>query len=231
MSPPPCHPARRLLFPALVTLLISTLTFPPGFGQFMAGQVAMVWPWGFALVPWATSTQLSPMCPQLTQKDTLVTLFDNRTWAKQEPSDEFEYIGILEAWRHPRSNVFITLVVFILMKVGAYSYVPPGRCWMGATKVLMGDSGWLLPRPPRWWLGATNTLSRRSWQRATGVPPGSAGRVPMAWCHARFLFLQCQPPRGWQLTCAHIPRAVLDVSPGYHHPSALRGFHAGLRHW
>ncbi|NXC50443.1 CLCN2 protein, partial [Penelope pileata] len=81
---------KRLLFPALVTLLVSTLTFPPGFGQFMAGQ--------------------------LTQKDTLVTLFDNRTWSKREPSDEFEYMGILEAWRHPRSNVFVTLVVFILMK-------------------------------------------------------------------------------------------------------------------
>ncbi|KAM9378775.1 chloride channel protein 2 [Phaethornis superciliosus] len=81
---------KRLLFPALVTLLISTLTFPPGFGQFMAGQ--------------------------LTQKDTLVTLFDNQTWAKQGLSDEFEYLGILEAWRHPRSNVFITLVIFILMK-------------------------------------------------------------------------------------------------------------------
>ncbi|NXB71928.1 CLCN2 protein, partial [Donacobius atricapilla] len=81
---------KRLLFPALVTLIISTLTFPPGFGQFMAGQ--------------------------LTQKDTLVTLFDNQTWAKQGISDEFEYLGILEAWHHPRSNVFITLVVFILMK-------------------------------------------------------------------------------------------------------------------
>ncbi|KAM6127815.1 chloride channel protein 2 [Phoenicopterus ruber ruber] len=81
---------KRLLFPALVTLLISTLTFPPGFGQFMAGQ--------------------------LTQKDTLVTLFDNQTWAKQGLRDEFEYLGILEAWRHPRSNVFVTLVVFILMK-------------------------------------------------------------------------------------------------------------------
>ncbi|XP_075617553.1 chloride channel protein 2 isoform X2 [Balearica regulorum gibbericeps] len=81
---------KRLLFPALVTLLISTLTFPPGFGQFMAGQ--------------------------LTQKDTLVTLFDNQTWAKQGLSDEFEYLGILEAWRHPRSNVFVTLIVFILMK-------------------------------------------------------------------------------------------------------------------
>ncbi|KAM6122471.1 LOW QUALITY PROTEIN: chloride channel protein 2 [Pterocles gutturalis] len=81
---------KRLLFPALVTLLISTLTFPPGFGQFMAGQ--------------------------LTQKDILVTLFDNQTWAKQELNDEFEYLGILEAWHHPRSNIFITLVVFILMK-------------------------------------------------------------------------------------------------------------------
>nr|XP_026647851.1 chloride channel protein 2 isoform X1 [Zonotrichia albicollis] len=81
---------KRLLFPALVTLIISTLTFPPGFGQFMAGQ--------------------------LTQKDTLVTLFDNQTWTKQGINDEFEYLGILEAWLHPRSNVFVTLVVFILMK-------------------------------------------------------------------------------------------------------------------
>ncbi|XP_019388355.1 PREDICTED: chloride channel protein 2 isoform X2 [Crocodylus porosus] len=81
---------KRLLFPALVTLLVSTLTFPPGFGQFMAGQ--------------------------LTQKDTLVTLFDNRTWVRQGLAEEFEYVGISEAWRHPRSNVFVTLVVFILMK-------------------------------------------------------------------------------------------------------------------
>ncbi|XP_066475867.1 chloride channel protein 2 isoform X1 [Tiliqua scincoides] len=81
---------KRLLFPALVTLLIATLTFPPGFGQFMAGQ--------------------------LTQKETLVTLFDNRTWAKQGLAEEFEYIGVSEAWKHPRSNVFVTLVVFILMK-------------------------------------------------------------------------------------------------------------------
>ncbi|XP_039413075.1 chloride channel protein 2 isoform X4 [Corvus cornix cornix] len=60
--------------------------------------------------------QLIPAHHQLTQKDTLVTLFDNQTWAKQGLSDEFEYLGILEAWHHPRSNIFITLVVFILMK-------------------------------------------------------------------------------------------------------------------
>ncbi|XP_060623383.1 chloride channel protein 2 isoform X2 [Anolis sagrei] len=81
---------KRLLFPALVTLLIATLTFPPGFGQFMAGQ--------------------------LTQKETLVTLFDNRTWAKQGLAEEFEYISVSEAWKHPHTNVFVTLVVFILMK-------------------------------------------------------------------------------------------------------------------
>uniref|UniRef100_A0A8D2L5W1 Chloride channel protein 2 n=1 Tax=Varanus komodoensis TaxID=61221 RepID=A0A8D2L5W1_VARKO len=81
---------KRLLFPALVTLLIATLTFPPGFGQFMAGQ--------------------------LTQKETLVTLFDNHTWAKQGLAEAFEYVSASEAWKHPRSNVFVTLVIFILMK-------------------------------------------------------------------------------------------------------------------
>ncbi|KAM9468772.1 chloride channel protein 2-like isoform 2-T2 [Clarias gariepinus] len=81
---------KRLLYPALVTLLISTLTFPPGFGQFMAGQ--------------------------LTQKESLVTLLDNRTWAKQGIAEEFEYDGHAAAWKHPQANVFITLVIFIVMK-------------------------------------------------------------------------------------------------------------------
>ncbi|KGL91914.1 Chloride channel protein 2, partial [Charadrius vociferus] len=107
---------KRLLFPALVTLLISTLTFPPGFGQFMAGQ--------------------------LTQKDTLVTLFDNQTWAKQGLSDEFEYLGILEAWRHPRSNVFVTLVVFILMKfwMSALATTIPVPCGASLPVFVIGES-------------------------------------------------------------------------------------------
>uniref|UniRef100_A0A8C9VBN2 Chloride voltage-gated channel 2 n=1 Tax=Scleropages formosus TaxID=113540 RepID=A0A8C9VBN2_SCLFO len=82
---------KRLLYPALVTLLISTLTFPPGFGQFMAGK--------------------------LTQKESLVTLLDNRTWAKQGIAEEFDYIGHSQAWKHPQVNVFVTLVLFIVMKV------------------------------------------------------------------------------------------------------------------
>ncbi|XP_014638611.1 PREDICTED: chloride channel protein 2 isoform X2 [Ceratotherium simum simum] len=82
---------KRLLFPALVTLLISTLTFPPGFGQFMAGQ--------------------------LSQKETLVTLFDNRTWVRQGlVEEELELPGTAQAWNPPRANVFLTLVIFILMK-------------------------------------------------------------------------------------------------------------------
>ncbi|VTJ64371.1 chloride channel protein 2 [Marmota monax] len=81
---------KRLLFPALVTLLISTLTFPPGFGQFMAGQ--------------------------LSQKETLVTLFDNRTWVRQGLVEELEPSSTSQAWSPPRANVFLTLVIFILMK-------------------------------------------------------------------------------------------------------------------
>ncbi|XP_061683562.1 chloride channel protein 2-like isoform X3 [Syngnathoides biaculeatus] len=80
----------RLLYPALVTLLVSTLTFPPGFGQFMAGK--------------------------LTQKESLVTLFDNLTWAKQGIAEEFDYIRHSQAWQHPQVNVFVTLVIFIVMK-------------------------------------------------------------------------------------------------------------------
>ncbi|XP_076139097.1 chloride channel protein 2-like isoform X2 [Alosa pseudoharengus] len=81
---------KRLLYPALVTLLISTITFPPGFGQFMAGR--------------------------LTQKESLVTLLDNRTWAKQGIAEEFDYIGHSQAWQHPQVNVFVTLLIFIVMK-------------------------------------------------------------------------------------------------------------------
>ncbi|KAM6948312.1 chloride channel protein 2a [Aplochiton taeniatus] len=86
----PSIPVRRLLYPALVTLLVSTLTFPPGFGQFMAGQ--------------------------LTQHESLVALFDNRTWCRHGVAEEFNYISHSHAWRHPQVNVFVTLVLFIVMK-------------------------------------------------------------------------------------------------------------------
>lgn len=31
----------RLIYPGVVTLIIASLTFPPGFGQFMAGEVSI----------------------------------------------------------------------------------------------------------------------------------------------------------------------------------------------
>ncbi|XP_029308583.1 LOW QUALITY PROTEIN: chloride channel protein 2a [Cottoperca gobio] len=81
---------KRLVYPALVTLLVSTLTFPPGFGQFMAGQ--------------------------LTQHESLVALFDNRTWCRHGVAEEFDYISHHNGWKHPQVNVFITLILFIIMK-------------------------------------------------------------------------------------------------------------------
>ncbi|XP_057713248.1 chloride channel protein 2a isoform X1 [Corythoichthys intestinalis] len=101
----PSLPVRRLAYPAIVTLLVSTLTFPPGFGQFMAGQ--------------------------LTQHESLVALFDNRTWCRHGVAEEFEYIGHHHGWKHPQVNVFITLILFIVMKVA------PHRFWMSAVATTM----------------------------------------------------------------------------------------------
>ncbi|XP_028429557.1 chloride channel protein 2 isoform X1 [Perca flavescens] len=81
---------KHLLYPALVTLLISTLTFPPGFGQFMAGKLNMM--------------------------ETMEALLDNRTWAKQGIAEEAEHMGHSEAWIIPQVNVFVTLGLFTFMK-------------------------------------------------------------------------------------------------------------------
>lgn len=48
-----------------------------------------------------------------------MTLLDNRTWAKQGVAEEFDYIGSAQVWKHPEVNVFVTLVLFIVMKVVA----------------------------------------------------------------------------------------------------------------
>ena len=56
---------------------------------------------------------------QLTQHESLVALFDNRTWCRQGVAEEFDYISHQHhAWKHPQVNVFITLILFIIMKVG-----------------------------------------------------------------------------------------------------------------
>ncbi|XP_034722609.1 chloride channel protein 2-like isoform X2 [Etheostoma cragini] len=81
---------KHLLYPALVTLLISTLTFPQGFGQFMAGKLNMM--------------------------ESMEALLDNQTWSKHGIDEELEHMGHSEAWMHPQVNVFVTLSVFTFMK-------------------------------------------------------------------------------------------------------------------
>ncbi|MCJ8739853.1 hypothetical protein PDJAM_G00052090 [Pangasius djambal] len=80
----------RVLYPAIVTLVVSTLTFPPGFGQFMAGE--------------------------LTQRETLLALFDNHTWSKHLEGDHFDHSDHSVAWKHPQVNVFVTLTISFIMK-------------------------------------------------------------------------------------------------------------------
>ncbi|XP_061573042.1 chloride channel protein 1 isoform X2 [Cololabis saira] len=80
---------HRLIYPGAVTLIIATLTFPPGFGQFMAGE----------LMP----------------RECINSLFDNLTWTKisgSPPSD----IGRSAAWIHPHVSVFVILLLFFFMK-------------------------------------------------------------------------------------------------------------------
>uniref|UniRef100_A0A4W6FRH2 Chloride channel, voltage-sensitive 1a n=1 Tax=Lates calcarifer TaxID=8187 RepID=A0A4W6FRH2_LATCA len=81
---------HRLLFPAVVTLVIATLTFPPGFGQFMAGE----------LMP----------------RECINSLFDNFTWTKISGSPPPVGLGRSAAWLHPDVSVFIILLLFLLMK-------------------------------------------------------------------------------------------------------------------
>ncbi|XP_062872597.1 chloride channel protein 2-like [Trichomycterus rosablanca] len=81
----------RVLYPAIVTLVIATLTFPPGFGQFMAGE--------------------------LTQRETLLALFDNHTWSKHLEADHFHEHDYSVAYKHPQVNVFVTLTIAFIMKL------------------------------------------------------------------------------------------------------------------
>uniref|UniRef100_A0A671XFZ0 Chloride channel, voltage-sensitive 1a n=1 Tax=Sparus aurata TaxID=8175 RepID=A0A671XFZ0_SPAAU len=81
---------HRLIFPAVVTLVIATLTFPPGFGQFMAGE----------LMP----------------RECINSLFDNFTWTKISGSPLPVGLGRSAAWLHPDVSVFIILLLFFVMK-------------------------------------------------------------------------------------------------------------------
>ncbi|NWI34185.1 CLCN1 protein, partial [Sula dactylatra] len=79
---------HRLIYPGVITFLIATVTFPPGFGQFMAGE----------LMP----------------REAISSLFDNYTWAKY--TGDPRILGKSAAWIHPKVSVFIIILLFFLMK-------------------------------------------------------------------------------------------------------------------
>ncbi|XP_073452040.1 chloride channel protein 1 [Aquarana catesbeiana] len=78
----------RFIYPAVVTFCIATLTFPPGFGQFMAGE----------LMP----------------RESITVLFDNHTWTKHVGNTSI--LGRSAAFIHPTVSVFVTLPLFFIMK-------------------------------------------------------------------------------------------------------------------
>ncbi|XP_061632729.1 chloride channel protein 1 [Phyllopteryx taeniolatus] len=81
---------HRLIYPGAVTLIIATFTFPPGFGQFMAGE----------LMP----------------RECINSLFDNFTWAKIAASSPPPGLGRSAVWLHPQVSVFVILLLFLVMK-------------------------------------------------------------------------------------------------------------------
>ncbi|XP_038175948.1 chloride channel protein 1 [Arvicola amphibius] len=79
---------HRLLYPGIVTFVIASLTFPPGMGQFMAGE----------LMP----------------REAISTLFDNNTWVKH--IGDPQSLGPSAVWIHPQVNVVIIILLFFIMK-------------------------------------------------------------------------------------------------------------------
>uniref|UniRef100_A0A8C8YFE6 Chloride channel protein n=1 Tax=Prolemur simus TaxID=1328070 RepID=A0A8C8YFE6_PROSS len=79
---------HRLLYPGIVTFVIASFTFPPGMGQFMAGE----------LMP----------------REAISTLFDNNTWVKH--AGDPESLGRSAVWIHPQVNVVVVISLFFVMK-------------------------------------------------------------------------------------------------------------------
>ncbi|NXI35172.1 CLCN1 protein, partial [Galbula dea] len=77
-----------LIYPGVITFFIASVTFPHGFGQFMAGE----------LMP----------------REAISTLFDNYTWAKY--TGDPQILGKSAAWIHPKVSVFVVILLFFLVK-------------------------------------------------------------------------------------------------------------------
>ncbi|XP_077992850.1 chloride channel protein 2-like [Glandiceps talaboti] len=79
---------NRYLYPGIITIVISTFTFPLGFGQFMAGE--------------------------LTPGQVLTSFFSNETWtgATQEEIENAEFASY---WFGNHGNVFLSIGLYVFM--------------------------------------------------------------------------------------------------------------------
>ncbi|RLV89734.1 hypothetical protein DV515_00014723, partial [Chloebia gouldiae] len=92
MCPAPVSPCSKPVYTVLVVLLLASVTFPSGLGQFMASR--------------------------LTMKEHLISLFDNRTWGllAANASGVAKPEGLWQEWDHPSATIYGTLAFFLLMK-------------------------------------------------------------------------------------------------------------------
>lgn len=84
--------SSRFLYPGIVSLLVSSVSFPLGLGQFMAGD--------------------------LNTHDQVYGLFTNFTWTKQELG--VEEMNIVKHWSTVYTDVFIGLIGFVAFTVNIY---------------------------------------------------------------------------------------------------------------
>ena len=60
-------------------------------------------------------------CLQLTNKKAINDLFSNITWTLGQVEDLDDEL-ILSHWRHPLTNIYVTLVLFIIMNVSTFGH-------------------------------------------------------------------------------------------------------------
>uniref|UniRef100_A0A182P7R8 Chloride channel protein n=1 Tax=Anopheles epiroticus TaxID=199890 RepID=A0A182P7R8_9DIPT len=77
---------NRFLYPGIVALIVATLSFPLGFGKYIAGE--------------------------LSTHDQVHQLFSNFTWTKHELT--VEQAAVVSNWRTPETNVFANLIIYLL---------------------------------------------------------------------------------------------------------------------
>lgn len=128
-------PSSKPIYTALVVLLLASITFPPGLGQLMASRVSLGGDTGTRAPPSQPSgcSGCLSVCPsQLSMKEYLTSLFDNRTWgalvpnASAFPPHRVEPGALWQEWCHPSATIFGTLAFFLLMKVAMP--LPPNPC-------------------------------------------------------------------------------------------------------